>query len=241
MRNGIIFLLLLIFNFQVQAIPVTYAITVSNESEELKRLLKQVSSNLDEEDKILIQVDKDNHSKAVLQVINNFGNKVASNQYKVIYFPLNNNFAAFKNNLLANAGKKGFMLQLDADEVLSFSLMQNFKYFLAQNEDADLIKIPRANYHINMEESLEFQQMDKNLSDELGRFRYPDLQSRLMRLDNKKLRYNGALHESLLGVKKIVIMPHSGNNQNWDLIHIKTMKKQRIADKLYKQIEEIIK
>ena len=133
------------------------------------------------------------------------------------------------------------MFQLDADEILSFSLMQNLKYYLAQNQDADLIMLPRANYYINMEEDQDFQGMDKTNSDELGRFRYPDLQGRIIKLGNKKLRYNGDLHEGILGAKKTVTMPHSNKNQSWDLIHIKTMKKQKIADKLYKEIEKIVK
>ncbi len=237
----IIVILLLLFSLHAQALSVTYAVTVSTEAEELRRLLKQLSKNLDDEDRILIQVDQDNHSEEVIQVINKFGSSIPANQYKVIYYPLNKNFAAFKNNLLKNAGNNGFMFQLDADEILSFSLMQNLKYYLAQNQDVDLIMLPRANYYINMEEDQDFQEMDKTHSDELGRFRYPDLQGRIIKLGNKKLRYNGELHEGILGAKKIVTMPHTGKNQSWDLIHIKTMKKQKISDKLYKEIEKIVK
>jgi hypothetical protein len=229
-------LIILIFNMQSLAIPVIYAITVSTEAEELKRILKQLSSNLDEEDKILLQVDQGNETKEVIKVINELSKNINKSQFKVIYFALNEDFASFKNNLLANAGDQGFMFQIDADEYLSSSLMQNLKYYLAENLDVDLIYIPRANYYINMEGNAEFQEWVRKDLDELGRFRYPDPQGRLIRLANKKIKYKNKLHEQIIGVEKNAQMPNYNKSQNWDLIHIKTMKKQNKSEILYQKI-----
>lgn len=237
----LIVIFFLLFSYQTYAMPITYGVTVSNEDVELDRLLKQLKINLDEEDKILVQVDKDSHTDAVLQVIDKYKKLIPLEQFNVIFFPLNNDFGAFKTNLLKNAGNTGFIFQLDADEVLSPSLMQNFKFFVEKNKDADIIYVPRANYYINTDSDPELDEKYKKSVDELGRYNYPDWQGKLMNLTNQNMSYQGKMHENIIGAKKTVFMPNTNKTAIWDLLHIKTLQKQKNSDKLYHKIGEIIK
>lgn len=226
-----VFLVLLI-SYECIAQPITYGITVSTESSELNRLLKQLNDNFESDDKILVQVDKDSYTTEVINVIEKYKKIIPENQFKVIFFPLNKDFSAFKNNLLKNAGSSGYIFQIDADEVLSFSLMQNLKYYLDQNNDADMIYVPRANYYINTDEDKEFEKNYKAHSDDLGRFNYPDTQGRIIKLSNKNIAFVGKIHERVEGAQRVISMPQN-KSQSYDLIHIKTLKKQKRSDDFY--------
>ena len=67
---------------------ISYAITACNEHVELDRLLKQLTSNINSKDEIVVQLDT-TATDEVVSVIE---------KYNLIkyYFPLNNDFATFK-------------------------------------------------------------------------------------------------------------------------------------------------
>lgn len=230
-------LLTLLFSFQSFAIPITNAVTVSTEDVELNRLLKQLKNNLDDEDKILVQIDQGNNTAEVLKVVEYYKQLIPENQFKAVTFPLNKDFASFKNNLIKNAGSEGFMFQIDADETLSFSLMQNLKYYLSQNTDVDLIIVPRANYYINTEVDKGFKKHYEDHSDNRGRFYYPDYQRRIIKLDNKNISFRNKIHEIIVGAENSKMIPE---NRDMDLIHIKTVKKQKQANQFYDKVYQYI-
>jgi len=80
-------------------VNISFAISVCTEAFELKRLLKQLKSVLNNEDEIVIQIDIDNTTKEVLDII--------SNEDKIVkvFFSLNKDFARFKNNLFDKCSK----------------------------------------------------------------------------------------------------------------------------------------
>ena len=123
-------------------INISYCITVCNELEELIHLLNFLQPKIQSNDQILIQYDEGNTSKEVLDYL-----KVVSsihNNIKIIGFPLNNDFAAFKNNL-KNHADGIFMFQLDADEIPNDHLVENMHELIEANLDVDLFLIPRIN------------------------------------------------------------------------------------------------
>jgi GT2 family glycosyltransferase len=79
---------------------ISYAITVCNEHEELKRLLIFLIKKVRERDEIIVQHDEQNTTLEVLRVLNKYADRV-----KVIEFPLNGHFANFKNNLTEKCGR----------------------------------------------------------------------------------------------------------------------------------------
>jgi len=77
-------------------INITYAITVCNELEEITKLIDFLKDKIEKEDEILIQYDEDSASEAIknyLKIISQLHNT----NIKVIGFPLNNDFASYKN------------------------------------------------------------------------------------------------------------------------------------------------
>ena len=73
---------------------ISYAIPVHNEYEEIDGLIKHLLKYKKEADEIIVQCDKGNTTENVYKVLDKYHNKI-----KVIEFPLNRDFASFKNNL----------------------------------------------------------------------------------------------------------------------------------------------
>ena len=73
---------------------ISYAIPVCNEWRELEYLLNYLFKHKREQDEIVVQCDEGNTTPSVYQVLEEYKNKI-----QVIEFPLNGNFASFKNNL----------------------------------------------------------------------------------------------------------------------------------------------
>lgn len=122
---------------------ITYAITVHDELLELTRLINFLLPKLLPDDEILVQFDTDSITEAVkqyLEVIHGFHPE----QLRVIDFPLNNDFSAFKNNLKEHT-KGLYIFQLDADEMPAEYLADNLHDILEANRDTDLFFIPRIN------------------------------------------------------------------------------------------------
>ena len=121
---------------------ITYAITVKDELEELTNLLQHLQKYKDVNDEILIQYDESGVSEEVLQYVQLL--KTMNVGVNVIGFPLNGDFASFKNNL-KNHAQGIYILQIDADEIPNLFLIDNLRTFLELNKDVDLFFIPRIN------------------------------------------------------------------------------------------------
>lgn len=123
-------------------INVTYAITVCNEMKELIKLLNFLQPKLKEDDQILIQYDETNVTTEVLNYLK-IVEKLHPN-HKVIGFPLNGDFSAFKNNLKSHSNGI-FIFNIDADEIPSEYLIDNIHTILEFNKEVDLFFVPRIN------------------------------------------------------------------------------------------------
>ena len=73
---------------------ISYAIPVHNEYEEIDRLLQHLLKYKREEDEIIVQCDQGNTTGNVYKVLGKYKSKI-----HIIEFPLNRDFASFKNNL----------------------------------------------------------------------------------------------------------------------------------------------
>lgn len=123
-------------------VKVSYGITVCNELEEITKLINFLHPRVMEDDEILVQYDEDSVTEDVLnylRIIDELHTNV-----KIIGFPLNKNFADFKNNL-KNYASGLFIVQLDADELPSEELIANMHDLLDANKDIDLFFVPRIN------------------------------------------------------------------------------------------------
>ena len=208
-------------------INITYAITVCNELEEITKLVDFLQSKIHNEDEILIQYDSDSATQAItdyLKIIPQMHNNI-----KVIAFPLNGDFASYKNNL-KNHAKGIFIFQIDADEIPSEYLIENIHEFIEYNKDVDLFFIPR----VNTVEGLTKQHIKKwkwNVND-AGWVNFPDYQTRLYRRTSE-IEWNGKVHERIIGYNTLSVLPAE---EQYSLYHHKQIDRQEKQNAYYDTI-----
>ena len=170
-------------------INVSYAITVCNELEEITRLVNFLQPRIEHEDEIVVQYDTNNVTDSVRDYLS-IVSKLHQN-IKVISFPLNNDFATFKNNL-KNHCDGIFIFQIDADELPSEYLIENLHVLLDYNKDVDLFFVPR----VNTVEGLTQEHIQKwgwNVNKE-GWINWPDPQMRIYK-NTDSIKWVNKVHE----------------------------------------------
>jgi hypothetical protein len=203
---------------------VTYAITVCNEIEEITRLVNFLHPRIQSDDEILIQYDEDGVTDAVkdyLSIINTLHQNI-----KVIGFPLNDDFATFKNNI-KNHAKGIFIFQIDADEIPHEYLIANMHDFLESNKDVDLFFVPR----VNTVEGLTQEHIKKwrwNVN-EKGWVNWPDVQTRIYRRTSE-IEWEGKVHERIKGYNTLTVFPQE---EEFSLYHPKDIERQERQNNYY--------
>lgn len=208
-------------------INVTYAITVCNELEEITRLVDFLLPKLRSEDDILIQYDEDGVTKEVksyLDIVSQLNQQVS-----VIGFPLNNDFASFKNNL-KNHAQGIFIFQIDADEIPHEYLVTNMGDLLEANKEVDLFFVPR----VNTVKGLTSEHVKKwgwQLNEE-GWINWPDVQTRIYRRTSE-IEWVGKVHERIVGYNTMTILP---TEEIFALKHPKDIKRQEKQNEYYETL-----
>jgi hypothetical protein len=207
------------------AINVTYAITVCNEHEEIMKLVNFLHPRIKKDDEILIQYDEDSVTQQVKDYLNVI-QQIHSSNVKVIGFPLNNDFASYKNNL-KNHAKGIFIFQIDADEIPSDYMVENLSDFLLANNDVDLFFVPR----INTVEGLTQEHIKKWgwQVNEKGWVNFPDYQTRLYRRTSD-IEWKGNVHERIVGYNTLSVLPQE---EEFCLYHHKQIERQETQNDYY--------
>lgn len=208
-------------------INVTYAITVVNELEEITKLVDFLLPKIGTEDDILIQYDEGGVTKEVksyLDIISRLNKKVT-----VIGFPLNNDFATFKNNL-KNHAQGIFIFQIDADEQPHEYLVTNMGQLLDANKEVDLFFVPRVNTVTGLT-SEHIQKWGWKLNEE-GWLNWPDVQTRIYRRTSQ-IEWVGKVHERIVGYNTMSILPLE---EIFSLYHPKDIKRQEKQNEYYEQL-----
>ena len=200
---------------------ISYAITAWNEHEELERLLDQLNQHLRREDEIVLQLDSTS-TEEVRKVAEKY-NVGTLYDYHRIYFSLNQDFAAYKNNLNEHC-VNDYIIQIDADEYLSDQLIEHLP-FIVDNNDVDVYLVPR----INTVEGLTEEHIQKWgwRVDEQGWVNYPDYQTRILK-NRAGIKWVGKVHERLIGYKTNAALPFG-----YDLIHPKKIERQEKQNNFY--------
>lgn len=201
---------------------ISYAITACNEHKELKKCISHIIDHKRGVDEIIVQVDSENHTKAVSKVINSFG----LTKHK---FSLNNNFSKFKNNLkkICNGD---YIFQIDADEIPAEETISNLHNLIESNLDIDLFLVPRINIVNGLTES-HVKKWGWSLNNE-GWVNWPDYQYRIFK-NNFNIKWQNEVHEIIVGAKTGVQLPQTAE---YALMHVKDIKKQEKQNNLYEKI-----
>ena len=205
---------------------ITYAVTACDEHKELERLLSFLQHNVDEQDEIIVQLDAENATPAVINVCQAAFNRDTKVYFNYTYFALERDFASFKNNLF-NFCKGDFIFQIDADEMPSIELINNLRPLLESNPDNEVYLVPR----INTVDGLTTEHITKWgwRLDEKGRVNFPDYQWRIYK-NCSYIKWKNKVHEVLEGFKTYATLP---TDDEWCLIHPKNIKRQEKQNQLY--------
>lgn len=203
---------------------ISYAIPVHNEHKEIKRLLDYLLKNKRQEDEIVIQCDKGNTTPEVFDVLISY-----NNAFKIVEFPLNNNFAAFKNNLKDNC-TGDYIFQIDADEYPEEYLMKMLPNIIKSNDKVDIFWVPR----INLVEGLTLEHIKKWgwVMNNKNRVNFPDYQCRILK-NVKRIKWKNKVHEVLIGHKTESKLPA---NDEFCIHHPKTIERQEKQNEFYSSL-----
>lgn len=206
---------------------ISYAIPVHNEHQELKRLLDYLFKHKRPEDEIVVQCDKNNTTQAVYEVLKEYAE--FNMPYKHIEFPLNKNFAAFKNNLKDNCSGD-YIFQIDADEYPEEYLMSTLPSIIENNGKVDIFWVPR----INLVEGLTLEHIQKWgwVMNNKNRINFPDYQCRILK-NVKRIKWKNKVHEVLTGHKTESKLPA---NDEFCLHHPKTIDRQEKQNEFYNSL-----
>lgn len=203
---------------------ISYAIPVCNEYKEIKYLIKYLFKHKREQDEIIIQCDKGNTTQKVYEVLEEFTK--ANLPYKLIEFPLNGDFATFKNNLKDNCSGD-YIFQIDADEYPDDYLMNTIESVIKINDKVDVFWVPRIN-KVNGLTKEHIKKWGWNV-DKDSRVNFPDYQCRIFK-NVKRIKWKNKVHEVLVGHKTESQLPA---NDEFCLIHIKDIQRQESQNQFY--------
>ena len=205
---------------------ISYAITVCNELKEITELTNFLQSRIEKEDEIIIQYDTNGVTKEVSDFLTIFGE--INGQTKIVSFPLNKDFATFKNNLKKNCSGD-YIFQIDADEIPTEYLMQNLKTILESN-NVDIVFVPRVNTVNGLTEA-HIQGWGWNVN-EKGWVNFPDYQTRIYKNTND-VEWFGKVHERISGYNTFANFPAE---EKFSLYHHKQIERQETQNNFYNNI-----
>ena len=205
---------------------ISYAIPTCNEWIQLEQLLNTLFKCRREQDEIVVQCDKGNTTPSVYQVLKTFN---SYSNFKVIEFPLNSDFASFKNNLKKHCSGD-WIIQVDADEMLGDILIDNIPNIIESNPHNDVYLVPRVNTVKGLTQE-HIQQWGWNVN-EKGWVNWPDYQWRILR-NIPEINWINKVHERLDGFKTYAPLPET---EELAIHHPKDIKRQEKQNKFYNNL-----
>jgi len=198
---------------------ISIAITVCNEHKELETLLDYLSERaLSPDYEVIVQIDEQNHTPEVLHAIIDRG-------VKHHFFPLNNNFSVYKNELIKHCSGE-YIFQVDADELIASEMFESLPLILRANPEVDLYYVPRINT-VNGITQEHIQKWGWRYENE--RINWPDYQTRIYK-NSPNIRWRNAVHEVIEGHKQFTMLPAV---DELALIHHKSIEKQEKQNQFY--------
>jgi glycosyltransferase involved in cell wall biosynthesis len=209
---------------------ISYAIPVCNEIEEIKRLLEFLIKTKRAQDEIVIVIDEQNGTEEVKDYVEDFAHEYLDlEDIKVLYHPLNKDFATHKNFINVNCSGD-YIFQIDADELPDVMLMEYLPEVLEINA-IDAIWIPR----INIVEGITQNHIDKwgwTINQD-GWINWPNDPQLRVYANKPEIKWERKVHERLTGYKTISRLP---DEKEFALWHIKEIDRQEKQNKFYSEL-----
>jgi glycosyltransferase involved in cell wall biosynthesis len=200
---------------------ISYAITVYNELEEIKRLIPFLLEHKRSEDEIVVLWDENGDLKVWEYVIS-----IPELRSFRDYF--NKNFAEWKNKLSLIC-KGDYIFQIDADELPNEELLEALPNILI-NSNSDVILTPR----INIVEGITPQHLQVWgwKQNDKGWVQFPDYQWRIYK-NTSDIKWKNKIHEVLDGYKTYAYLPEF---EEYSLYHYKHISRQELQNDFYSKL-----
>jgi glycosyltransferase involved in cell wall biosynthesis len=203
---------------------ISYAILTHNEGEYIETLLTFLTKYKRNEDEIIV-VDDFSDDELTKSVFDKYKDQITL-QYRVF------DGDATQKNYLNSLCTKDYILQLDADELISLDFLNMLPNLLELNDTVDLFIMPR----INTVEGLTQEYVNRwrwNVN-EKGWVNFPDWQMRLYR-NCDWVKWDGLLHSKIEGYKTFINLPQ---DELFCILHPKQLDRQVAQNNLYDKIEQ---
>ena len=175
---------------------ISYAITVCNEINEIKKLISFLLENKRQEDEIVVLFDKQGGTAEVWSYLQEQDIKCEAKSFK-------HHFADWKN-YLTSLCSGDYIFQIDADEIPHESLIVSLPSILKNNPDNEVYLVPR----INTVKGLTQEHINKwrwNVNKD-GWVNFPDYQWRIWK-NKSEIKWVNKVHEKLSGYKTYAALP----------------------------------
>jgi glycosyltransferase involved in cell wall biosynthesis len=204
---------------------ISFAITVCNEVEEIKRLVPFLLEHKRPVDEIVVLYDEKNGNPEILNFLLPYNIKPNVQTWRSLDW--NNNFADWKN-LLNEYCTGDYIYQLDADEMISEYMVKNLHQILEMNKSVDLIFVPRINTVNGLTEN-HVKTWGWRVN-EKGWVNFPDAQGRIYR---KGMGWYGKVHERIIGGQRFSSLP---NDEEYCIQHHKDIIRQEKQNNFYQTL-----
>jgi glycosyltransferase involved in cell wall biosynthesis len=201
---------------------ISYAITVCNELEEIKRLVEFLLAHKRLKDEIVVLMD-DNGDEEVWNYLLTIESKLGV----LNRIPFNKDFSVFKNHLNSLCSGN-YIFNIDADEKPSITLIYHLPQLLELNPDIKSFALPR----VNTVEGLTQEHIQKwgwNVN-EKGWVNYPDYQIRIYK-NTPEIYWEKPVHERLNCWMETTPLPME--DESWVLYHPKDIIRQEKQNQFY--------
>lgn len=204
---------------------ISYAITVCNELDEIKRLIDFLHPHKRFEDEICVLLDKPKASQELLNLLYRYA---SSNWIILKESAFQGHFANWKNELTRMCSGN-YIFQIDADEIPNEDLLESLPTILS-NSGADVILTPR----INIVEGITPQhlQMWGWTQNHKGWVQFPDYQWRIFK-NSHNIEWKNKIHEVLDGYKTYAYLPEL---EEYSLYHHKHISRQESQNNFYSKL-----
>ena len=206
---------------------ISYAITVCNELEEIKRLINFLHQHKRPEDEICVLLDKPKASPELLYQLSVYFSEgfiiLTESEFK-------GHFADWKNQLM-DLCSGDYIFQIDADELPNEYLIKSLSEILETNSSVEAYVVPR----VNTIEGLTPEHIAKwgwkvQKIDNKDLINFPDWQHRIFKNDGS-IKWKNKVHEVLEGHKTLSYIP-----AELFLWHHKDIKRQEKQNAYYESL-----
>ena len=211
---------------------ISYAITVCNEVEEIKKLISFLFKHIRAEDEIVLLYDNKNGDSKVWEYLNLIA-LTADNQFNGFTIEegeFNNNFSEWKNKLTSLCNGD-YIFNIDADEIPNETLISSLPWIIENNLNIDLFLVPRINTVLGITPE-HIRKWGWHINEE-GWINWPnDYQGRIYK-NIPSIKWKNKVHEVLEGQ---ILYTHLPAIEKYALYHPKTIERQEKQNQLYSNI-----